>query len=194
MFHVVGCSGGPGRVAAADVDADDFADALFAKFDRDADGQLSDAELESAPYIKSCMTAYDADHNGQLALSEVKDNAHRVFDGKLGLMGASCRVTRNGKPLEGAIVYFVPLPGLEKELPVAGTVTASSGRGALTVRPEDLPNNSPKVQGLMRPGLYFVEVTHPTVKIPAEYNVKTSLGQEVTPQTAGGAYELALKF
>ena len=191
---LLGCSSGPGRLAAADVDADEFVESLMATYDGDANGELTSAELAAAPYLDACFDDYDANDDGNLNRDEISMNVQRVFDGKLGLMGATCRVTHNGRPLEGAIVYFVPLPGLEDELPVAGAVTQSGGAGVLAARPEDLPDNAPKGTYLMRPGLYFVEVTHPNVKIPEQYNVKTTLGQEVTPATAGGPYEVALKF
>jgi hypothetical protein len=191
---IVGCSGGPGRVPAADVDVDEFAGSLVDAYDGDADAQLSGADLEKAAFLKGCLERYDNNGDGRYSVAEIAENLRRVFDGKLGLMGASCRVTHNGRPLEGAIVYFVPLEGLEDELPVAGAVTQRNGVGVLSVRPEDLPKNAPKVGDMMRPGLYFIEVTHPTLKIPEQYNVKTTLGQEVTPATAGDAYELALKF
>jgi hypothetical protein len=193
LFVLSGCWGGAGRVPAADVDFESFVESLTTKYDRDANGQLSSDELATTPYLWACMKSYDANKDGQLAADEIVSNLSRVFNGKLALMGATCRVTRNGKPLDGAIVYFVPLPGLEDELPVAGAVTRN-GAGTLSIRPEDLPKNSPKVKDLMRPGLYFVEVTHPTIQIPEQYNVKTTFGQEVTPDTADGPYDFALKF
>jgi hypothetical protein len=190
-----GCSSGPARVAAAAVDIETFVQSLLEKYDGDGNQQLSSQESEGVPAIHNNIAKYDANGDGQLAADEITNHLQRVFDGSLGLMGASCQVTHNGRPLAGAIVYFVPLPGLEDELPVAGAVTQSSGIGELTIRPEDLPANAPKVRGLMRPGLYFVEVTHPTVKIPEKYNVKTTLGQEISPErAAGGPIQLALKF
>jgi hypothetical protein len=194
LLGMAGCWGGPGRVAAPEVEIDEFVESLVRQHDANSDGTLSTAELDAATYVQDCLVNCDANDDGQLTRDEIKQRLRKVFDGKLGLMSASCRVTRNGRPVEGAIVYLVPLPGLESELPVAGAVTQASGVGVLGIRPEDLPKNAPKISGLVRPGLYFVEVTHPSIKIPDQYNVKTTLGQEVTPETAGDAYHFALKF
>jgi hypothetical protein len=35
----------------------------------------------------------------------------------------------------------------------------------------------------MPPGLYLVEISHPTMKIPAKYNEQTVLGKEVSSET-----------
>jgi hypothetical protein len=35
----------------------------------------------------------------------------------------------------------------------------------------------------MPPGLYLVEVTHPTAKIPEQYNSNTVLGKELSTET-----------
>jgi hypothetical protein len=181
-------------VPAADVDVQHLVQSLFQKYDRDHDAQLSAAELEAEPYMKGCLANSDADGNDQITPEELTDRLQKIFNGKLALMSVSCRVMNNGRLLSGATVYFVPLPELEDKLPAAGAITQDSGIGLLTLQPEDLPKNAPKVQGLMRPGLYFVEVTHPTVKIPPKYNVKTTLGQEVIPETSSDPYLIQLKL
>ena len=38
----------------------------------------------------------------------------------------------------------------------------------------------------MQPGLYRVEITHPTVTLPAKYNTETTLGREVSGDSLVG--------
>jgi hypothetical protein len=60
---------------------------------------------------------------------------------------------------------------------------------------EDMPPHAPKMP-LVQPGLYRVEITHPTAKIPAKYNTQSSLGIEITsgnPGTEGAKWALESK-
>jgi hypothetical protein len=49
---------------------------------------------------------------------------------------------------------------------------------------EDRPKNAPNMP-LVQPGIYRVEITHPSVKIPAKYNTETTLGIEITSASPG---------
>jgi hypothetical protein len=190
-----GCSTHPPGVAAPSVDPDDLSNELLSAHDSDGNGSLSAKELEELPAILDRMKVYDADGNGEVTLEELQTRLKRVFDGRTGLMAAAVRVTRNGKPFRGAIVHFVPLPMLEGLIPVASGVTLSNGQTVLSIRLEDLPPNSPQRQGFCQAGLYSVEVTHPDVKVPQQYNVKTTLGREISPEVAlAGAIAIDLKF
>jgi hypothetical protein len=167
----------------------------MADYDADKNESLSREELAKAPSLIDQFESYDSDHNGSLSHDELEGVLSRVFDGRTGLLGATCKVTRNGKPLGGATVYFVPETFLKEALPVAGGITADNGVAQLSVRQEDLPANAPKERGLMRAGLYFVEVTHPTVKIPEKYNKVTQIGKAVCPEvTIKGPIAIALNF
>ena len=190
-----GCSYTPAGIAAPDVDPADFGEAILEEFDQDGDGVLAGPELEKAPAVQHRLSDYDGNGDGKVSLDELQTHLAKVFDGRTGLMAAACRVTRNGKPLGGAIVYFVPVPYLEEILPVASAVTRTDGGAVLSIRVEDLPPNSPQRQGFVRPGLYMVEVTHPDFPIPDQYNTKTTLSREISPAVAGaGAIELPLVF
>jgi len=192
---MTGCFSGPGRVGAVDIDAEEVSKTLIIENDKDGNASLSEEELTALGAIRNRLDVYDHNGDGQVDAAELSEQLMRVFDGRTGLLSASCRVTRNGRALEGAIVYFVPLPVFGDDMPVAGAVTQRNGIGQLSILPDDLPKNAPKVSGLIRPGLYFVEVKHPSLNIPQQYNVNTTLGQEVTAETAaGGPYKLDLKF
>jgi hypothetical protein len=61
--------------------------------------------------------------------------------------------------------------------------------------PDDMPKNAPKMP-LVQPGLYSVEITHPSTKIPAKYNTATTLGIEVSsasPGPEGAVWNLTTK-
>jgi hypothetical protein len=119
----------------------------------------------------------------------------QVFDGRSGVMAAHCRVSRNGKLVEGAIVYFVPIPPLKGVLAIAGGITGPDGVARMSIPVDRLPKNAPRLKGLVRPGLYLVEVTHPQMQIPDQYNVATTLGAEVSARTTiKGGFDMPLKF
>lgn len=76
--------------------------------------------------------------------------------------------------------------------PAAGRST-TGGRGVLGMAPEDAPADGPKMP-IVQPGLYRVEITHPSVKLPAKYNSTTAFGLEVANYTltpAGVVWELS---
>jgi hypothetical protein len=191
-----GCSRGPGAIPPVVIDVDEVTEAIIEHHDKDGNGTLSLEELKSVAAIGNRIAKYDGNADRQVDKGEISANLQRIFDGRMGLLSATCRVTRNGKPLSGAIVYFVPLPELDEVLPVAGAVTTSTGVGDVSILPsEELPKNTPKVRSVVRPGLYFVEVKHPSIKIPEQYNTKTILGAEVMPETvSGGPITFDLKF
>ena len=110
-------------------------------------------------------------------------NFRSIFDRRSALVGASCVVRRNGQPLSGAEVRFVPLPALQDVLPTGSGVSDSYGAAMITPPREELPAEAPNVPGLMPPGLYVVEITHPTMKIPDKYNRNTVLGKEISSET-----------
>ncbi len=192
---LVGCSGRGGAVGGVDVDPAEASRTLIAENDKNGDGSLSSDELDALAAVRNRIDKYDQNGNGQIAQDELQANLARVFHPETGLLSASCRVTRNGQPLSGAYVYFVPIPLIEALVPVASGVTSPGGVATLSIQKADLPKNAPPVTGLIRPGLYFIEIKHPTVKVPENYNAHTTLGQEISPETcAGGLIDVALKF
>ena len=192
---VCGCSTHPPGIPAPDVDPNDLGEELLSAHDADGNGSLSLKELEALPAVLDRIKVYDPNGDGEVALGELQARLGQFFNGRVGLMGSSCRVKRNGKPLKGAIVHFVPIPQLEGAVKVCSGVTMSAGQTVLSIRVENLPPNAPQREGLCQPGLYSVEVTHPDIKIPEQYNVKTTLGREISPEVAlAGAIPIDLKF
>ena len=62
--------------------------------------------------------------------------------------------------------------------------------GTISSPREELPSSVPNVPGLMRPGLYWVEVTHKNVKIPEKYNTKTTLEKRFREKRSTAAESL----
>ncbi len=169
-----GCSRGPGRIKPPDVDADSAADAAFQQLDANQDGQLNDDELKAAPGLAAVKTTYDQDHNGTLARNEVAQGIRRWTEGSSGAVAVSYVVQLDGRALPTAQVRAVPEPFLGDAVK-----PATGAEGYLAVAPQDRPPNAPNLP-LMLPGLYRIEITHPSIAIPAKYNAKTTLGLEVS--------------
>jgi hypothetical protein len=94
------------------------------------------------------------------------------------------RVDLNGRALAGASVRLIPAPFLGDAVKPASGESGPGGGGSLSMSAEDMPSNAPKMP-LVQPGLYNVEITHPTTEVPAKYNSQTTLGIEITSGNPG---------
>jgi EF hand len=196
-LSVWGCSSAPSRIEAIDVDPANLSDAVLEAHDTDGSGALSSEELKAIPPVLAAQNEYDTDGNGEVTGEELTARFTQVFDPNMGaVLPVRCRVTRNGAPLAGADVRFVPPKVLEGVLPPATGVSESDGIVAPGLAPEDVPENFPnKRVPVMRPGVYLVEVTHQQLQIPAQYNTQTTLGKEVFSQLLNGPpLAIDLKF
>jgi EF hand len=193
---LTGCmmTGAPG-VAGVSIDVESASQKILDEFDKDHDGKLSRGELAALPSIGAHRDWYDADHDGQISAAELAGGLKIIFDPRVALLSVWCEVTRNGRPLPQAHVEFVPLAALSDAVPAASAVTDEQGVAKLAVAPKDLPSNAPTNLPMIRPGLYLVKVTHPSISIPAEYNSNSTLGKEVSNHsTAGGPLKINLTF
>lgn len=174
---IVGCSGKPGRVAAPSVDADGAAEAALKLYDRDGDGLLNSEELKASPPLMNALDAYDTDRDGALSQAELVSGMESWSRRGIGATTVPFAVRLDGRPLEGAEVKLTPAPFLDNAISQAGGTTDASGAGSLEItgdRPANFPANLPMIQ----PGLYLVEITHPTIAIPEQYNTASTLGLE----------------
>lgn len=195
LLQLFGCSAQPSRIEGVKIDVQRAAERIFVEFDKDQNGSLSQEELAAVPAIDVNRTWYDADKNGQISQEELRKGLRDIFNPKDGLLSVVCEVSRNGQPLAGANVKFVPLPELDGAIPSASGVTDSHGSAFLNLAETDRPPNTPTRIPVVRPGLYLVEVTHDQLKVPDEYNSKTKIGKEVSGfTTAGGPMKIQLKF
>jgi hypothetical protein len=137
------------------------------------------------PYLAVMASAYDANRDRQLSEQEISDRlANVVFDPRKALATGECAVLRKGSPFEGAEIRLVPIPCLAEFLPVATGKVNRLGIARLSMESEHRPANAPNVKGLIRPGLYQIEVTHPSVPVPQQYNTRTTLGAEASAAAA----------
>jgi hypothetical protein len=182
-------------VPGVPIDADTISREIVDKYDQDDDGRLAQDELTDLPPIAGNRSWYDWDHDEKISAAELRAGLKEIFDPKVGLLTFTCSVTRNGKPLSGANVKFVPLPALHDVIPPAAGVTDKFGCAEMALAAADLPTHAPTRVPLVRPGLYLVQITHPEISVPVEYNVNTTLGQEISRfTTAGSGKAIRLKF
>jgi hypothetical protein len=180
----VGCSNQPSAIRPPNVDANDAAQKVIAELDHDGDGKLSRSEWAKSPSIAATASAYDKNGDGFLELDELVSGIEVWKKTGVGARSVPFKVILNGSPLAGATVRLVPAPFLSDAVKPASGQTSASGGGQFAMAREDLPKNAPNMP-LVQPGLYQVEITHPSVKIPAKYNTQTTLGIEITSGNPG---------
>lgn len=150
--------------------------AAQAEFDANGDGKFTEDELKKSPGLAASLAAFDGDNDGVLSVDELKAGLDLFYREGASLITLSCRVNRNGAPLEGATVTLVPEPFMGEALKPASGVTAPNGGAALSVADEEIPAAvRGKVKGA-HCGIFRVVVTHPTVKIPAKYGEQSEVG------------------
>src|SRR4051812_13082526 len=172
---LVGCSGKLGRVVPPKIDASAAAAKAMEQFDRNGDGSLSAEELTACPALAYALPRYDTDHSHTLSKNEVEAGILRWAQAKVGARSLPFRVQFDGRALEGAQVKLTPESFLNGAIAPATGEAKRGGNGFLSVARQDLPHNAPNLP-LVQPGLYRVEITHPSQKIPAKYNSASTLG------------------
>jgi hypothetical protein len=186
----VGCGGIDLNV----VDPDAAGAAAIEQYDKDGDGLLDKTELKACPALLKKLDLYDESGDEKLTGEEIRNKIQEMYDKGSGMTQLSCIVTMDGMPLSGATVKFIPEPFLGSKIPPAQGVTASSGDASISIAPEELPKPLRR-HSMMRAGIYRVEITHPTKKIPARYNTETELGFEFHNQghLEGAQFHLSSK-
>lgn len=175
---VPACSGGPTPVELPDVSPGAAADRALQQYDADGDGVLSRAELAACPAMLAAMDHYDRDRSGTVSKEEIADRISSWQRGGIAIVQLICKVTRDGRPVEGATVRLNPEPFLGGEIKPAVGTTRKGGMAVMEIPAEELPSDMKDVRGV-HCGVYKVEITHPQQSIPARYNSETQLGHEV---------------
>ncbi len=179
-----GCGGRPPRIQPVPIDPAAAAREALAAYDADGDGTLSAGELKKCPGLLKSVSRFDADGDGRIAAEEIAGRIRAWQGHKVALMRFSCKVTAEGRPLAGATVRLVGETFLGDGLKPASGVTQANGVANVTISPDELPADCRGLSGVF-PGVYKVEITHPSRTIPAKYNTQTVLGQEIALDTVG---------
>jgi hypothetical protein len=165
-----GCPSTPPKLHVPQVSASQAAAQAMEMYDADKDGKLSGAELQKCPSLAKLAAG------GQGVTADVIAGRIQAWKNMgVARMPIGFTVLRNGKPLAGAEVKFVPEKFLGENMVVCTGKTNENGVANPSIPtsgelydPEGIP-----------PGFYRVEVTKPGTEIPAKYNAETVLGLEV---------------
>lgn len=190
-----GCSGRPGAIRPPNVDADDAAEAAIEQHDRNGDGQLAKDEWSASPVLASIAKRFDTSGDAVLDAGEISNGLAAWQLSGIGVRSVPFTVTLDGRPLGGAIVRLIPADFFDGAIKPATGQASPTGGGLLGMAPEDMPPNAPKM-ALVQPGLYRVEITHPSKRMPAKYNTETTLGIEISsgnPGPEGAVWRLTSK-
>lgn len=176
-----GCGlGGPSRVAAPSVSPAAAAAAAVAACDANGDGRLEEAELAHSPALRSAAARWDTDGDKALSQAEIAARFSQMFGAGVGLLGVSCTITRNGRPVPDCEVRFVPEDFLGTAVKPATGTTGPNGVAMMAVAVADRPADQQGLE-LMQVGLYRVEVAGPGIAPPAK-----PLGVVIDPTDRSG--------
>ncbi len=171
---------GASQVAPPSVRPEAAAAAAISALDANGDGRLDEAELAACASLAAVVARWDADQDKSLSQPEIEAGLTQMMGAGVGLVGVSCRVTRNGKPVPNVEVRFVPEDFLSGVVKAASGTTDADGVAEVAIPPADRPADQQDLT-LMQVGLYRVEVTGPGVSAAAK-----PLGWAVDPTDRGG--------
>ena len=181
LFPVLmGCSRGPARFDAPEVEPQAAAEEAIRLYDANSDGMLSKEELVKCPAVLSKLAVYDQDGSGSLTAVEISNQISTLFKNGTGGTKLNCLVTYKGRPLSGATVVLEPEPYLGDGIQTATGSTDGAGAAQMGIPPEFVPEHLRRMKSVHY-GTFKVRVTHPTISIPAKYNTETELGYETEP-------------
>lgn len=175
LVTLTGCSFGPSAVQVPRIDPDQLSEKIFAEYDTNDDGQLSRDELESSPGMLRDMGRVDTDGDKQVSKDELAARFDMWVTGGIGASRLNCRITKGGRPLSGAQVKLIPEAFFDGLVQSAEGTTDSSGIAQMGIDSSNLPSDMANYK-VVQQGYYKVEITHPSIDIPAEYNTNTKLG------------------
>ena len=176
VFLAAGCSGGGGSALVSPRAA---ADQALAEYDANQDGALDAKELERCPGLAGARKRVDTDGDERLTADEIADRL-AFFHQQGAQMDVSVEVTLDGRPLDGATVTLVPEAFMGASVKPASAATDEMGTGYFKTEGTD------DVQ--VACGYYRVQVSKAAQGrevVPARYNAKTVLGQEIAPDVEG---------
>jgi hypothetical protein len=172
-----------------------MASGALGAYDKNSDGRLAGEELEAVPGVKKYVALYDQDGDGAISSEELEARFAGWKEQGLSLRRLDIRLLVDGRPLSGATVKFAPEPYMTDWVKPATGTTDSAGLAKMSVSPHDLPaslrESGSGIRGVYV-GTYKVEVTHPSVRLPAGYMAGTLLGEEIARDTVPPSIQLPL--
>lgn len=173
---ISGCSGRAARIRPPKLSPTEIAAEAIGQLDKNGNGRIELQEAAANPAIAAAFPRCDTSPPDKaLTAEEIAGRLQRMLDTRLGMMPCYCEVTLDGQPLVDAKVKLIPEPLLGDGLSEAEGTTSDSGEA----RPM-MVGAEPGTPGVQF-GWYRVEITHPTINIPARYNSATTLGMEISP-------------
>jgi hypothetical protein len=173
-----GCDHPPPRVEQPSYSPSSEAAQAMELYDTNKDGKIAGPELDKAPGLKASLKVLGTDKDKGITSEQIVTRIKRWKESRIGRTSLSCMVLRNGQPLAGATVKFVPEKFVADALTETATGTTNqTGMAMLTIPTEPGPDAPPPG---VPPGIYRVEITKSGDNIPAKYNTETTLGQEVS--------------
>jgi len=155
--------------------------AAVSQFDTDGDGTIRGDELAKVPSLKHALDRVDANGDGAVSAEEIANRVGQWETMQTGRMAVTCMITKDGQPVHGATVKYVPEAFLGSSLQTATGVTDENGLASVSA-----PTSGNLPPGVA-PGFYRVEITMEGEVIPAKYNTGTTLGREVAVDAEGMA-------
>ncbi|MCA9232322.1 MAG: EF-hand domain-containing protein [Planctomycetales bacterium] len=187
-----GCSRGPTAVEVPPIEPESMAAAAFTQYDTNGDSLLDESEMKACPALLDAMkNQIDKDNDKRISKEELVNRFAMWSQGGIGAAYLACRITKNGVPVEGALVRLIPDPCFGGVIQPAEGKTSSSGRASMAMDSSNLPEDLQNVSAVQQ-GLYRVEITHASFDIPAKYNTESILGVEVSSESGRNVVEIKL--
>ena len=181
-FPLASCSRGPAPVRQPSIDATAAGKAAMEQYDTDGDGKVAGEELDAVPGLKSAMATVDTDNDEKVSDGEIVERIRTWQGSQIGVARVLCSVTMDGQPLAEATVTFEPESFLGDEIQAGSGVTDALGIAYPRIPKEKRP--VPDMPPGLQLGFYRVRVSklvNGQETIPAIYNTKTILGQQIAP-------------
>jgi hypothetical protein len=188
---VCGCSFGPSRVEVPKLDPAGAATAAVKQYDSDKDQNISQSESAACPGLAGSFKLYDTNQDGQVSKTEIQSRLEAMLASGIGRMPCMVVVYAGDstKPIEGAKVRVIPESFVGEVIQPGEGVTNQNGiaKPVTVGAPPGLPG--------IEFGLYRVQITHNSLKVPARYNTATELGFELSPlERNRDTFEFRLKL
>ncbi len=180
LAALTSCNSGPKRITQPYINASAAGAAAMEEYDTNHDGAVAGDELDRAPGLNAARATIDTNGDGQISAEEVANRVRVWQDEDAGLTNLRCVVRMNGRPLEGAEVVFEPEAFLGDGIETAKGTVSAQGSASISIPKAERP--TPGTPPGLRLGLYKVTISRMLggkETVPARYNVKTTLGQEV---------------